>query len=342
MNQKQIGIVYNEPFPLGRAFFEASRDILTQVDAVEKALLQLGHTPVCIQFRRKLDDFLRRLSDHKIRFVFNFCETVDEDLRLAGHPAAVLELLGTPFSGSPSAALTLTTDKLMTKRLLRACGIKTPNYLIYDGASSFNPVSLRFPVIIKPRYEDASIGIDQESIFADEGGLQEGVRLFFKRFGPFLIEEYIEGREYNVSVYGFPKPRVLPIAEIDFSQLPQGHYPIVGYRAKWDRASFEFHHTPRVFPDDIPDLERAKIESTALKCFDLFMLRDYGRVDVRVDQRRGIYVLEINANPCLSPDAGFVAALEAVGIGYATMVDEMVHFMDMRCGKDGYQALRSA
>ena len=134
------------------------------------------------------------------------------------------------------------------------------------------------------------------------------------------MEEYIGGREFNVSLLGYPDPMVLPPAEIDFSDFPDSLYPIVGYRAKWVAESFEFRHTPRRFPDRLnPDLAR-NLQKTAAACFHLLGLRDYGRVDMRVDERDRVYVLEVNANPCISPDAGFAAAAERDGMDYTAMV----------------------
>jgi len=247
----------------------------------------------------------------------------------------LLELLNIPFSGSPAISLMLTTDKLTTKQLLRAHGIMTPAFLMYDGRRDFNFHGLEFPVILKPRFQDASIGIEQESIFVDDLSLTEGISEFFDRFGPLLVEEYVGGREFNVSVFGYPSPSALPLAEIDFSTFPEGLFPIVGYRAKWDVSSIEHYHTPRIFPNGLSSSLRQGVEGIALECFHLFMLRDYGRIDMRVDNDGQIHVLEVNANPCLSPDAGFVAAAQQTGIAYTDIVETLVEFVEKRASNDG-------
>jgi D-alanine-D-alanine ligase len=325
-----IGVVHNVPVPAGHAFAEASLDILTQVEAIEKALTELEYPSVRIPFTRDVSAFIQKLKQSRAEMAINLCESLDDDPRFVGHPAAVLELLGIPFSGSPSAALMLTTDKVITKCLLRANGIRTPEYLICDDAVSFDPHVLRFPVIVKPVLQDASIGIDQESIFEDRGELEKGTKELFDRFGTLLVEEYVAGREFNVSIFGYPTPRILPLAEIDFSEFPQELYPIVGYKAKWDASSFEYLHTPRAFPQDLSPILRQRIETTAVACFQLLMLRDYGRVDMRVDDHGQIHALEVNANPCLSPDAGFAAAVGEAGMTYSEMVGALVGFMAQR------------
>jgi D-alanine-D-alanine ligase len=342
MHKKIIGIAHNVPIPLGEEFSEASLDVITQVEAIERSLLELGHVPVRIPFTRDVKGFIQTIERERIQMVINLCETVDENPQLGWHPAALLELIGIPFSGSPSSALMMTTDKLVTKQLLRTSGIKTPNWRVFDGINKYYRNGIRYPAIVKPRFEDASIGIDQESVFEDGKSLTKKLGDFSYRFGSLLIEEYIEGREFNISVFGYPEPRVLPPAEIEFIDFPKETYRIVGYRAKWDKQSFEYHNTPRTFPDDLPGFMLAGIEKTAIECAHAFMLRDYARVDMRIDNEGNIYVLEINANPCLSPDAGFPAAAVASGMRYEEMVGQLVDFMDLRSQTDARQILRLA
>jgi D-alanine-D-alanine ligase len=301
-------------------------DVLTQVEAIERSLESIGHPSARIAFTRDLVSFINGVKGKGVDIVLNLCETVDEDPGLAWHPPAVLELLGISFSGSPSTALMLTADKILTKQLLKASSISTPGYLVYPDKHALDPSLLQFPVIVKPRFEDASIGIDQESIFEDEGSLEKGLERLNKSFGALLVEEYISGREFNISVFGYPVARVLPIAEIDFSAFPEGLYPIVGYRAKWNKDSFEYQHTPRIFPGELPQVLLKKMEKTALECFHLFQLRDYGRVDLRLDDHDEVYVLEVNANPCLSPDAGLAASFQRSGMGYSELVAQLVDF----------------
>jgi len=335
MSKKVVGLIHNVPVSRGQDFSEASADIMTQVEAIEEALEDLGRRSVRIPFTREVSVFLEGMKEAGAGIALNLCETVDEDPRFAGHPAALLELLSIPFSASPAIALMLTTDKLTTKQLLKAQGIRTPPCLIFDGTNRADFHCLKYPVILKPRFQDASIGIEQESIFEDDLSLRKGINGFFDRFGPLLVEEFVEGREFNVSVFGYPSPRALPLAEIDFSTFPEGLFPIVGYRAKWDASSIEYYHTPRTFPNGLSSSLRQGIEGIAIECFHLFMLRDYGRIDMRVDNDGQIHVLEVNANPCLSPDAGFAAAAQQAGIAYTDIVERLVEFVEQRASSDG-------
>jgi D-alanine-D-alanine ligase len=339
MSGNTIGIIHNEPVPSGHAFSEASADVLTQAGEIEQALKQLGFNSVRVPFTKDLNLFLGSMSREPLRMAFNLCETVDEDPLLIGHPAAVLELMDIKFTGTTAPGIAMTTDKVVTKRLLEASGIRTPRYAVYEGGSFESP-ELRFPVIIKPRWQDASIGIDQDSIAEDEANLRNKSVRLFERFGPLLIEEFIDGREFNISLFGYPEEQVLPIAEIEFVDYPPELFPIVGYRAKWDESSFEYRHTVRRFPE-LPPALAEEMADAARRCFRLFLLRDYARVDVRVDPGGTIHVLEVNANPCLSPDAGFVAAIAQAGMTYKDMVERFVEFMTLRSEGHVHQASRS-
>ena len=330
MHNMTIGIVHNIPCNDRGNRADASSDVMTQVDIIEETLNGLGYPTKRIPFIRDIEALCATFRANKIDVIFNLCESVDEDAQLTAHPAALFELLGIPFSGSPSAAIMLTTDKIMTKRLLRGTGIKTPACLRYDGSRYFNASSLRLPVIMKPRYEDASIGIDQGSVVETEDTLNDRLRHMHEQFGELIVEEYIEGREFNLSLFGYPSPRTMPIAEIDFSQYPKGLHRIVGYRAKWDKNSFEYKHTTRTFDCDIEQNLPTEMERIALQCFHYFSLRDYARIDMRLDGQNRIHVIEVNANPCLSPDAGFPASLAQANIHYSAMMHYLVTYMEHR------------
>lgn len=327
-NWKEIvAILHNQPLPPGAPGWEASRDVLTQVEAVDEAVTALGCRAVPLAFDGNPAALVSAIERSQASLVFNLCESVNEDPSLIGHPAAILELIGIPFSGSSAFGLMLSTDKAASKLLLQGAGVKTPRFSIYDGPASLELVDLRYPLIAKPRFEDASIGIDQDSIFGSKKELVVGANRLFQQHGSLIIEEYIAGRELNIAVLGHPDLRVLAIAEIDFSAFPDGLYPIVGYRAKWDENAFEYSHTPRLFPDDLSASVVDALYRDVLRCCQIFQLRDYGRVDIRLDGAMGIYVLEVNANPCLTPDAGFCAAARHQGIEFKELVGRLLAMM---------------
>lgn len=324
-----IGLLYNEPLAAGQDNWESSVDVIAQVQAIEASLAELGHSSVRLPMTRDLPRFLQAIETSGLQAAFNLCESLGDDPFFVAHPAALLEMLGIPFTGSPSAALQSTTDKQQMKLILRGAGLSTPRSFLYTGEASCSGHDLEFPVILKPQFQDASIGIDQESVIDQAHHLAVVLPRFYGQFGPILVEEYIDGREFNISVIGNTVPQALPAAEIDFSGMPDSFRKIVGYRAKWEPDSIEYQETKRIFPPLDEELT-ARLSDMALNCYRLFGLRDYGRIDVRMDLGGRLFVLEVNANPCLSPDAGFVAACAAAGRDYTAMVAQMLTFLGDR------------
>ncbi|MCX5876442.1 MAG: hypothetical protein NT087_09180 [Deltaproteobacteria bacterium] len=330
MKHLKVGIIHNEPIPKGEPNWESSADVLAQVEAIEGALTELDQPHVRIPFTRDLGCFVSKVQAAGITLAFNLCESVDEDPLLIGHPAAVLELLSIPFTGSSAMALLLSTDKLTVKRLLTASCLRTPAFFLYEGGEVLRPAGLNFPVILKPRFQDASIGIEQASVVEKSTELLPRLEDHYARYGAILVEEYVAGREFNVSLFGYPKAQVMPLAEIDFSGFPADLHRIVSYKAKWDEDSFEYQHTQRIFPTDLPEPLQLTMRRMAQDCFGLFGLRDYARVDLRLDQQGRLSILEINANPCLSPDAGFPAAVTESTMSYTEMVGEFIRLVSLR------------
>lgn len=325
-----IGIIHNRPIPQGEPNWESSLDVMVQVEALSAALSELDQPHLAIPFDRDLSTFVDRLRKGKVTVVFNLCESVDDDPLLGGHPAAVLELLDLPFTGSSAMALTVSTDKVLVKRAMQGAGLPTPGFFLYEGGEVALPPNLTFPLLMKPRWQDASIGIDQESLLCSPEEIGPALAAHFQNFGPLVVEEYLEGREFNVALLGYPEPQVMPLAEIDFTGFPVDLFQIVGYRAKWDVDAPEYYTTNRIFPANLPKALAGELRRVATECFRVFNLRDYGRVDMRLDRQGQVQVLEINANPCLSPDAGFPAAVATSGLDYTAMVGELLTMVTKR------------
>ena len=264
---------------------------------------------VAIPVSRPLDRFGRRLLKARPDVVFNLCESVDGDP--AGEPlvAAWLELLGIPFTGNPSRALKTALDKHLAKLTLRDQGIPTPRWVLADGPSFRGLRQVRFPAIVKPRHEDASVGIDRRSVVRSPRALAERVRYVTARWRQeALVEEYVDGREFNVALLG---GRVLAISEIKFSISPR----IVTYDAKWKPGSREDRGTTPVCPSSAPKRVRgiAVNAAAALGCTG----------PVRVDLRDH-HVIDINPNPDLSRGAGFARCARAAGMDYESLLEELI------------------
>jgi len=211
--------------------------------------------------------------------------------------------------------------------------------------------------LVKSVWEHASVGLDEDSVVfgADrEQLLREMAARREALGGACLAEAFIDGREFNLSLLAgrsgqdcvcpasaaagisaplvrVRAPEVLPPAEIRFDAYPPGKVRVVGYRSKWEEHSFEFNHTPRSF--DFPETDAgllARLSELALKCWALFDLRGYARVDFRVDDNNRPWILEVNANPCLSPDAGFQAATARANLPFTEVLKRIINDMPRR------------
>ncbi len=309
----------------------ADRDVLVQAEAVEKALDQLGHKWVALPCTLDLGAVRTCLGQIRPNVVFNLVESLGGSDWVAHALTALLDSLGIGYTGSPTEALLLTNHKLLAKDRLRQSGLPTPDWLAprpgsrHSGEPRCQPAPLAPVYMIKAVCEHASFGLDEQSLIrsANREELEAAIGRHAARLQrPCFAEAFVDGREFNLSLLASEGgPEVLPCAEIDFSAFPPGKARIVGQSAKWEEGSFEFQSTPRRFDfpaADQPLLER--LRDLAARCWELFDLGGYVRVDFRVDRQGQPWILEINTNPCLSPDAGFAAALAQAAIPWEATV----------------------
>ena len=305
--RRQVAIMLDD---LGPDAGADAADTLLQAETVEAALAALHFNAVRQPVSLDLSAARRRLAEIQPVFVFNLVESLAGTGRLLHLVPGMLEVIGMPFTGSGAEAVYVTNTKPLSKRLLAAAGIATPAWQDAAEAGRAPPPGTG-PWIVKSVAEHASIGLDDEAVVRDHAALPA---LIGKRRrsigGDWFVEQFIEGREFNVAVLaGAGGPEVLPIAEMCFVNFPPGKPRIVDYAAKWQADSFGYNNTPRNF--DLPAADApllATLREIALACWRLFGLHGYARVDFRVDAAGKAWVLEVNANPCISPDAGFAAA----------------------------------
>lgn len=300
----------------------SDRDVLVQVDVVEQALRALGHAPRRLTCTLNLEAVEESLAADRPSVVFNLVESLAGSDRLAHLAARLLDDLDLPYTGTHAHWLHLTNNKPAAKERLRAAGLPTADWILgqeRSAAAAAPDGHFAPPYIIKAVWEHASAGIDDHAIIrtGDGSTVAEQIQSRSRQTGrQCFAERFIDGREFNLSLLANgSSPHVLPPAEIDFSAFPKGKPRIVGYAAKWDERAFEFENTPRKFDfatADKPLLDT--LRGLALDCWRLFDLRGYARVDFRIDAKGHPWILEINANPCLSPDAGYMAALSRAGL----------------------------
>lgn len=300
------------------------QDTLVEVVAVSEVLAALGHQPAAVPLTLDLAAGAERLRGLAPDVAFNLVESLDGTGRLAHLVPALLDHLRLPYTGASADALYLTSNKILAKRWLARCGLDTPPWA--TTAAEASRTGLEPPVIVKPLWEDASVGIDDASVVADGERLGPELARRSESGGEWFAEAYVEGREFNVSVLQGPLgPEILPPAEIEFVDFPPGKPRMVNYAAKWIADSFEFRNTPRRFEFPASDASLlARLADLARRAWEGFGLRGYARVDLRVDAEGTPWVLELNGNPCLAPDSGFVAAAAAAGLGYAALVGRIL------------------
>jgi D-alanine-D-alanine ligase len=267
---------------------------------------------------------LAELAGEKPDFVFNLAESISNKGELLYFVPAILNMFNLPYTGNPLEAMFITTSKALTNKFLVEAGLSTPGAYLPSQSERMKPGR---KYIIKPVWEDGSMGITAESVFTFTPAFSEKLKTY--RDSHWIIQEYIEGREYNISVMmGRNGPEVLPPAEMTF--INYGDRPkIVDFKAKWEEGSFEFENTVRKFPGKGLDkvLEK-KLRELALNCWHVFGLKGYARVDMRTDSENNPYVIEVNANPCISPNGGFVAATHEAGYKFTDVLQWIIDDMN--------------
>ena len=320
-----ILILHNTFGNPGDSLYESRAGVMDQVRAVEGACETLGlcHETLAVDDLRKLT---KVLGGRRETLIFNLAEEFLGDVQEASFVPAVCRAFGKSCTGNDTTALLLAQNKIQAKALLAGSGLPVPGGTAVAPGTALDTAALPAGTyILKPAFCDASEGITDESVvrLPEEGERACAlVASLHRQFAqPVIVEQFIAARELNVSVLERGgRPKVMPLAEIDFSAFEDGQPKIVDYSAKWDAGSFGFHNTPRKIPADLPTDVAERVTALAKAAWGALGCRDYARVDFRLDEQLNPYILEINPNPDISPDAGFAAALTAGGIAYERFV----------------------
>ncbi|CUU03348.1 D-alanine-D-alanine ligase [Candidatus Thermokryptus mobilis] len=314
----EITIVYNDPEKIEPDPQNLDTSIIgvkSEIEFIENSLRNAGFK-VSVLPVYNARCFINDMLNLKTDLIYNFCEIVESESQEEIFAAGIYELLKIPYTGATPMTLGLCLDKAKTKIMLSHYGIPTAKFdLFNEGIDGYKKINLQFPVIVKPVHEDASAGINEKSVVYNWKELEERVEYIVKMFKqPALVEEFIDGREVNVAILGNNPPVVLPISEIDFSRLPSHLPKIVSYEAKWIPNTDYYEKTIPICPAPLePELEN-KIKDIALSCYKIMGCRDYARVDIRIDKEGNPYVLEVNPNPDLSRNAGFMRSASVYGL----------------------------
>ncbi len=316
---------------------------------VEGALRTAGHEFTRVVAAPDVAALVQALRAADPALVFNMAESFDGRSALESSVAGLLNLLGMRYTGSSPAGLMLAGDKVLSKKVLGFHGIRSPEFVSTFRGSVEWAGSLRFPVIVKPPQEDASIGIRRDAVVRDLQGLLERMHALHEEFRqPVLVEEFVEGREFYVGVLGNAHPEALPPVELRFDGFPEGAPRIASWEAKWGDhgaevagggapadgsappGGAEFAGTRSVVAEGLEPALAERLRATAVECFEALRLRDYARVDLRVNDAGEVYVIEVNPNCYLERSAEFAMAAGAAGIGYDALVARIVELAAAR------------
>lgn len=313
----RVGFTFNVKRQGNHGDADAEYDSPATIEAITTALESMGHVVVPLEANRELPS---KLMESKVDLVFNIAEGLSGRNREAQVPA-LCELCAIPYTGSDSATLALALDKALTKRLLRQHDILTPEFQVMTSGREKLSTKLRYPLIVKPVAEGSSKGIVSKSVVDDEVSLRKVVRELVDKYKqPALVEEYITGREFTVGLLGDRRPRVLPPMEILFKDRSNKR-PIYDFEVKQNWAEHVFYQCPA----KLSSQELRAVEKAALRAFQALDCRDVCRVDLRMNEKGEVYVLELNPLPGLTPDYSDLCFIsQAAGMDYRTLIAEIL------------------
>ena len=299
-------------------------------EEIFEALEKLGHEP----FYQVLDGTkgsLASLSRCGADLVFNLTESYGGDDTKDMNIAAYMDLVGIPYTGTGPRGLFLGQEKSVAKKQFQFHGVRTPNFATSYKGKLDHSHDIGFPLIVKPIAEDGSIGIDGDSVVESVKELMERIHYIHEEFdSPALIEEYIDGREIYAGVLGNSNPEVLPLIELDLSKLPKGTPRVACQDVKFDRETEAYKLTKSAPVEDLDEETVEKLTETARLAFSALKFRDYGRIDMRLNNKNEVYVIEANPNPWLASSQEFAMAAKKSGRTYTQLIGEIVDMAWMR------------
>jgi len=307
----KIGVLFDGMSALGT---NPDGLILESVEAIENAIADWGHQHVRVPVNPD-GLWVERVRRAKFDLVFNLCEGIDGVAAFEPMVISVLELFGIPFTGSSSTTAALCLRKNVVNAVLDRAGLPVPRWSL--ARKGEDVLSVGYPAICKPAAEDASIGIEQRSVVRSGRALQARVQAMHERWDEVVIQRYIDGREVNV---GIVDDQILPVAEINFGKMPRGMWKIVSYQSKWITGSEEDLGAKPSCPANLPQKLTRELERIASTAWSAVGGQGYGRVDFRIDSDGRPWLLEVNPNPDIAPDAGLARMARVAGMDYNALI----------------------
>lgn len=326
---KRVGLAFNlkrEPAKGERQDRYAEYDDISTIGAITKALEKIGYE---VELLEADQGFMEKLNASGVDFVFNIAEGIQGESR-ESHVPAILEMMNIPYSGSGVLTQAITLNKSRKKEILRYYEIPTPKWQLFRSTNQKLNSNLSFPLIVKPDAEGSSVGITDSSLVNDIPSLKREISKVLRIYKQnALVEEYLDGREFTVGVIGNGKPRVLPIVEIDFSDLPSNLNRFDSYEAKWTYDTPDNPNDPVKCPAQIKPGLKKRIEKIARETFLALGCSDLCRIDIRLNGREIPHVFDVNALPGLMPrkedNSRFIRACYSDGMSYEQIIETIMN-----------------
>jgi D-alanine-D-alanine ligase len=299
----------------------------TQALAVAKALRGVGHPVTSVAVRQpNLRRLLHRFSPEDY-VVFNWCEALPGVEHSEPLVAKELEVMGFTFSGASSRVLDLSCNKARTREALARRRVSVPEGRVFEKVEGAKWD--RFPAIVKAAFEHSSMGITPASVVKNRAQLREQLERVLAEYGPALVEEFIDGREFRVAVWGHRKLVTMPLGEFDYAKLPDVCDRLCTYDAKFTPGSRHYENIIFRLPPPLTRVEARLLERAAIGAHRALSSPDFTRIDLRL--RGGIaYVLDVNPNPDIASDASMALCAQAAGYSYGAMLSRFVNLAAAR------------
>jgi D-alanine-D-alanine ligase len=284
-----------------------------------------GHELMLIEVHDDLTPIRAALDEFKPRIAFNLLESFDNVLVFDQNVVSYLELLRVPYTGCNPRGLTLARDKALARKLLAYHRIPSPDFAVIPlGHKPVLPRRLSYPLIVKSLYYEASAGISQASVVANDEQLAKRVRFIHDAlFTPAIVEQYIDGRELYVGVLGNHRLQVFPVWEMSFDKMQGDNWRIATERVKWN-VDYQKRHGIDTAQADLPEALAAKVQHLAKRTYRALELSGYARIDFRLDASGVPHVIEANPNPQLAEPEDFAQSAKKSGVKYADLLDRIM------------------
>ncbi|MEI8348977.1 MAG: ATP-grasp domain-containing protein [Candidatus Omnitrophota bacterium] len=325
----KVLLVFDCPYHTERGYDFAKEfkepDWDTQLNVYE-ALKENGHEVSLLGVHDDTIVLVEEIRQNKPDVVFNIMEGFRKKTNLERNAAWLLEMLNLPFTGAGASALLICNDKAISKKILSFHKIRVPNFHTFYRNRKVKPIKRpKLPLIVKPLCEEASVGISQASVVDSTEACVERIKFIHEKNNmDAIVEEYIAGREFYVSVVGNKMLEVLPIREMKFGEIAEPESRIATYKAKWDNDYRKKWGIQNVFANNMPEGLEKKLTHICKTAYRALQLNSYARFDVRVTADGRIYVLEANANPCLAKDDEIAQSAEKSGTPYNKLIQKIV------------------